>query len=78
MGVPLVPLSHHVPREYADRRSRADGGLSKPAGHGAWTEATVIYIVEGVSKGGAEEGWESGSNVLVETVGRSEKLTRFR
>jgi hypothetical protein len=52
MGVPSVPLSHHVPGEYADRRARVNGGLCTPADHGAGTEAAVIYIGEVVSKGG--------------------------
>ena len=77
VGVPSAPLGHHVPGEYADRRARTNGRMCTPADHGAGAKAAVIYIGEGVPKGGAEEGWEGVANVHVEVVGGSENFTRF-
>jgi hypothetical protein len=67
-----------VPGEYANWRARPDGGLCAPADHGAGAKATVIHAAFVFSEGSAEEGWEGGSDVHVEAVGGSKKLTRFR
>ena len=72
-----MPFKRHVAGKYADWRTRPDGGLRPPADHDAGAKATVVHVGEVVSECGAEEGGEGGPNVLVETVGGSEKLTRF-
>ncbi len=77
VGVSPVPFSHHVPGEYADSRAHPNGGLCTPADHGARAEAAVVHIGEVVSEGDAEEGWEGGTNVLVEAIRGSEKRTCF-
>ena len=54
------------------------GELCTPADHGARAEAAVVYVGEVVFEGSAEEVRESGSDILIETVGGSKKRTYFR
>ena len=78
MGIPAAPFSYHVSGENADGGARPDGGLCTPADHGARAEAAVVYVGEVAFRGSAEEVRESGLDIIVETVGRSEKRTYFR
>jgi len=78
MGISTAPFSYHVPGENADGGARPDGRLCTPADHGARAEAAVVYVGEVVFEGSAEEVRESGLDIIVETVGRSEKRTYFR
>ena len=78
MGISTAPFSYHVPGENADGGARPDGRLCTPADHGARAKAAVVYVGEVVFEGSAEEVRESGLDIFIETVGRSEKRTCFR